>query len=255
MHIEDGMDLADLAVQMCDRGFGVGGDGLLAVAQAPDGLTLRMFNPDGTEDFCGNGLRCAARHANSLGWVGEAFTIHHYGRDVAVEIEGDLFSTGIGSASYRPEDIPVQFSSDPSNTFDRVVFEDGPKGIRGSALTTGSTHTVIPGPLPIDEEILRLGPLIENAPQFPIRTSVIWVEEVSPMILKIRIWERGVGETFGCGTGSSAAAVDYMRRQGVSGKVEVRNPGGTVWIMSESWDAGITVMGEAREVYAGVLAP
>ena len=215
-----------------------------------------MFNPDGTEDFCGNGLRCAALHAHRQGWVGEQFTIRHLGRIVQTLIEDGLIRTELGSASYCAEDIPVRFHEDPQNTFDRVIWEDGIRSIQGSVLTTGSTHTIIPGPLPDDATIADLGPKIENAPQFPDRTSVIWVKTAAPMVLAIRIWERGVGETQGCGTGSSAAAVDYLRRTGGGGTVEVRNPGGTVWVTAAAWDAQVSVRGEAREVFEGVwLAP
>lgn len=83
--------LARLAVAMADRRFGVGGDGLLAAEPLGEGrVLLRMFNPDGTEDFCGNGLRCAAVHAHARGWVGDAFTLEHLGRDVAVQIRNEI---------------------------------------------------------------------------------------------------------------------------------------------------------------------
>jgi diaminopimelate epimerase len=101
---------------------------------------------------------------------------------------------------------------------------------------------------------LELSPLIENAPQFPLRTSVIWSHEVAPMKLEIRIWERGVGETQGCGTGSSAAAIDYLRRLGKGGTVEVSNPGGSVWVTAKTWHSPISVLGEAREVFEAMLA-
>jgi diaminopimelate epimerase len=246
-------ELPNLAIRMCDRRFGVGGDGLLAAGMEGSDLRLRMFNPDGTEDFCGNGMRCAAMHAKHQGWMGDEFLIKHLGRSVPTRIEGDLVRTEIGIASYDPEAIPARFDVDPANTFDRVVWSDGTRTLCGSALTTGSTHTVIPGPLPDDASLNELGPRIENELQFPNRTSVIWYEELAPMVLQIRIWERGVGETQGCGTGSSAAAVDYLRRQGLGGNVEVRNPGGSVWISAASWDAPISVTGEAREVFEGAI--
>ena len=210
-----------------------------------------MFNPDGTEDFCGNGLRCAAIHAHSLGWVGQHFVIRHLGRLVPAWIEVGLVRTELGPASYDPKKIPVRFEEDSGNTFDRIIWHEGARSIRGSVLTTGSTHAVIPGPLPNDATLEELGRRIENAPQFPSRTSVIWVKEAAPMVLKIRIWERGVGETQGCGTGSSAAAIDYLRRANLGGTVEVRNPGGTVWVTAESWDAPISVKGEARQIFNG----
>jgi diaminopimelate epimerase len=244
------LDLGSLAIAMCDRRFGVGGDGLLALERA-EPLKLRMFNPDGTEDFCGNGLRCAAVHAHSIGWAGDRFIISHRGRNVQVCLgpTGDV-TTVLGNASYDPDVVPLEAGM-PA-IFDGVIYADPRIEVRGSALTTGSTHVVVPtDALPRDEEFLDLGPKIENFKFYPNRTSVIWSEAVAPDHLRIRIWERGVGETLGCGTGSSAAAIDYLRREGRGGRVTVDNRGGTVVVEASRWDAPITVIGTAAQVFEG----
>ena len=84
-----------------------------------------------------------------------------------------------------------------------------------------------------------------------MRTSVMWSQEISENVIRIRPWERGVGETRGCGSGSSAAAADYLRRKGRGGSVEVQNPGGSVIVRMTRWDAPIEVEGIAHEVYQG----
>jgi diaminopimelate epimerase len=244
--------LPKLAIDICDRRFGVGGDGLLAVSKEPDEVRLRMFNPDGTEDFCGNGIRCAAVHAHSQGWVGDSFVIGHRDRKVPVEIDGATVRTTIGVADYTPEKIPLL----GPELFNATVWSgiDGgtPLSLFGSVLTTGSTHTIIPTScLPDDETFRSVSAKIEVDPKFPERTSVIWRQEVAPNVLKLRIWERGVGETLGCGTGSSAAAADYLRRSGRGGRVEVQNPGGTVFVEMAAWNAPVTIEGQAQEVYSG----
>ena len=240
----DGL-LARLAVAMADRRFGVGGDGLLAAAKTGEGrVRLRMFNPDGTEDFCGNGLRVAAVHARAQGWVGETFTIDHLGRAVPVEIGGGEVETRLGGASYLPADVPLR-----GPELFRAAL---PGGRIGSSLTTGSTHTVVwVDELPEDEAFFAESPALENHGTFPDRTSVMWTRLVGPDHLRLRIWERGVGETQGCGTGSTAAAVDYLRGEGRAGRVRVDNPGGTIHV---SWDpaANVTeVEGTAEYVYSG----
>lgn len=249
----DASTLPQLAIQLCDRRFGVGGDGLLAVGMEEDDLRLRMFNPDGTEDFCGNGLRCAAIHAHSQNWVGDRFLIRHHGRDVPAVIKGGNVKTTLGVATYDPALVPVNFESEPANSFDRIVWTDGSTVVSGSVLSTGTTHTIIPGPLPDDHKFHSLSPRIETALQFPDRTSIMWAETVAPMVLKLRIWERGVGETLGCGSGSTAAAVDYLRRVGHGGTVEVINPGGTVWVSASAWNEPVTLKGGANEVFEGVV--
>jgi diaminopimelate epimerase len=211
-----------------------------------------MFNPDGTEDFCGNGLRCAAVHATIQGWVGEKFIIHHLGEQVPARVCGEgCVETQLYAASYDPNQVPVHFEENPDQTFNRNPLWPG-LNVDGSSLSTGSTHTILwPAALPEDEEFFHLGPLIENDPQFPERTSVMWACETSPMRLQIRIWERGAGETLGCGTGASATAVDYLRRKGTGGSVEVISKGGSLQISAPSWDAPLLVRGIAKELYRG----
>ncbi len=240
----DGL-LARLAISMADRRFGAGGDGLLAAEPLGEGRArLRMFNPDGTEDFCGNGLRCAAVHAHAHGWVGDAFTIEHLGREVAVRIGGGRVTTGLGGATYEPERVPVL----GSERFRAVL----PGGRMGSCLSTGSTHTVLwVDALPDDAAFFSESPVLENDPIFPERTSVMWTQVVGPDHLRLRIWERGVGETQGCGTGSTAAAVDHLRYEGRGGRVRVDNPGGTVFVAWDSTSNGTEVEGAAEQVYEG----
>jgi diaminopimelate epimerase len=261
-HIDDlvseGRDIDDflkrLAVQASDRKFGIGGDGILAIRMEESDLRLRMFNPDGTEDFCGNGIRCAARHAFDLGWVGPGFTVKHLDRNIATTIEEERISTIIGFADYTPEKVPHKNGELFNETVWSGMDSGMPLSLFGSALTTGSTHVVIPtSVLPEDDSFRSISARIEVDPLFPNRTSVIWSKEIAPMKLQIRIWERAVGETLGCGTGSSAAAVDYLRRKRAGGTVEVVNPGGSVFVSMDAWNAPITVVGQAEAVYSGTF--
>jgi diaminopimelate epimerase len=245
--------LTSLAIKMSDRKFGVGGDGLLVLDKTEAGLTLRMFNPDGSEDFCGNGLRSAAWHAHLLGWVGFDFQISHLGRNVPVTIRGDEISTMIGAASYAPDDVPTTAMGEMFNTTIWSGMDAGmPLSVPGSALTTGSTHVVIPTyAIPDDDTFRSVSAKIEVDPMYPQKTSVIWAREIEPMKLEVRIWERAVGETLGCGTGSSAAAANYLRMKQKGGTVQVQNPGGSLEVSMERWDAPITLVGKAEQVYSG----
>jgi diaminopimelate epimerase len=245
--------LSELSIAICDRRFGVGGDGLLAVEMEGEALRLRMFNPDGTEDFCGNGIRCAVVHAHALGWVGNAFTVRHLDREVPTEIGEGRVRTTLGLADYRPEKVPHGAYGELFNTTVWSGMDAGqPLSLFGSALTTGSTHVVIPTTsLPDDESFLAVSPKIETDPLYPDRTSVIWAQEVGPDHLKIRIWERGVGETLGCGTGATAAAADYLRRKGRGGKVTVESRGGTLQVSAASWMEPLTIEGIAEQVFRG----
>jgi len=245
--------LSELSIAICDRRFGVGGDGLLAVGMEEGTVRLRMFNPDGTEDFCGNGIRCAAVHAHALGWVGTTFTIRHLDREIPVEIGEGRVRTIIGVADYRSEKVPHTAIGQLYNSTIWSGMDSGmPLSIFGSALTTGSTHTVIPtAALPDQETFESVSPKIERSPLFPDRTSVIWAQETGDNQLQLLIWERGVGETLGCGTGASAAAANYLRGKGRGGTVEVTSKGGTLRVSMDSWSAPITVEGVAERVFQG----
>ncbi|MBS1704848.1 MAG: diaminopimelate epimerase [Armatimonadetes bacterium] len=245
-------DLSDMAIRLCDRRFGIGSDGLLTLEQrADDSLNMRMFNPDGTEDFCGNGLRCAAQHAYEIGWFSDGVsTIHHGGKPIRFwrGVEGTI-TNEIGPASYHPDHVPT---SGREEILRREISMHG-ELLRISSLTTGSTHTVVEiDAMPSDEKFGRISPILEHHPFYPDRTSVIWLV-AHPEHLQIRIWERGVGETLGCGTGSSAAAAHYFRTQGHGGRIEVRNPGGSVVVEGDSWDSILRITGVAKTVFHGWL--
>lgn len=244
--------LSQLSEAMCRHHFGIGGDGLLAVGMEEGDVRLRMFNPDGTEDFCGNGIRCAAQHVYEQKWVGESFNIRHLDRVVPCTVSGDRIKTEIGTASYDPKDVPTNIQGE---LFNQTIFaarvDDWSVVLQGSALSTGSTHVILPtGSLPDDDGFVKISQQLEHDPRFPLRTSVIWSVQ-DGNALKIRIWERGVGETFGCGTGSSAAAVDWMRRRKEGGTIEVKNPGGSVWVTADTWHHPITIEGTAETLFEG----
>lgn len=253
-------DLSSLAVRMCARHTSIGSDGLLVVEPVDrHRLHMRMFNPDGSEDFCGNGLRCAAVYAAEQGWVDaeREFTIHHFGRDVRCLVDGNQASTVLGRATFRAAEVPWgTLSQADEEWFDREIEAGGWIG-SASLVSTGSTHTVIFVPeLPDDETVAKVGSALEHHPIFPSRTSVIWVHRIVSDHLQIRIWERGVGETLGCGTGSSAAAIVEARRDGRAGPrtIRVDNPGGTVRVSFDGWDQPISISGEANRVYSGRFA-
>ncbi len=238
-------DPTPLAIRLCERKFGIGSDGLLVVATEDDGLHLRMFNPDGTEDFCGNGLRCAAAHAYRLGWVEREHRIEHFGRLVSALVQPDgAVMTAIGPAVYEPEDVPIA-RKEP-------LIDEEVLGYVGSALNAGSTHFVtFVREIPDDDEFLKAGPAIEEHKLFPERTSVIFAVEDGVRRLRIRIWERGVGETLGCGTGSSAAAAEWMRRHGQAGIVEVINPGGSLVVHADTVGGSLVTTSSPFEPFSG----
>jgi len=252
-------DWPRLSMALCNRRFGVGGDGLLVVGESDVAdARMRMFNPDGTEDMCGNGLRCVIHHAPAAaGRLPAAGTIETLAgvRGFRVNPDGTI-TTDMGIPHFAPADLPMTAPG-------RARVLDFPLPLDAdflcvSVVSTGTTHTVVfVDELPNDERFLRLSPRIENHPLFPERTSVLWTKVEPPNALRLRIWERGVGETLGCGTGACAAAV-LARVQGKIngfGPVAVASKGGTLHV---DWAGGtndpISLTGRAHVVYAGSIS-
>lgn len=248
VHGEDtlGHDLPTLAREVCARGFGIGSDGLLTL----QGRELRMFNPDGSEDFCGNGLRCAAVHARAMGWIEDADVIQHFGRTVRVWITGPSCArVELPPASFAPDDIPLLAEAELFQGELRL----GEEALTASSLSTGSAHTVLIEPEPpADERFFRVSQELEAHPLFPERTSVMWTTPLAERKLRMRPFERGAGETQGCGTGSAAVAVTWSRLKGVTGQLEIVNTGGSVMVHLEDWRGPILLESEVKETFQGV---
>lgn len=245
-------DLGTLAIESCERRFGIGADGMLVLDMlTPAYGELRMFNADGTEDFCGNGLRCAVNYAVHQMDSNRELVIEQMGRKVPCRYEDGIVHIALPAASFAPTDVPTILTEEVWNVNQTV--ED--REFTLSALSTGSTHTIIfQAELPADADFFQYSPILEHHSWFPERTSVMWTQVDGPNEISIRIWERGVGETLGCGTGSTAAAVAFMRREGIGGPIRVNNPGGAVTVDAERWDGPLTLSGAAQISYAGELS-
>jgi diaminopimelate epimerase len=255
------------AVRLCDRRFGIGADGLMLLMPSESAaIRMRMFNPDGTEDMCGNGMRCVLHLAKERGLVGTSGTIETpVGlRHFTLRDDGTI-RTEMGLPSFDAAAIPFLGAESEQGTLPflkNIVLPHGDRHITLSGVVnTGSTHTVLlVDELPDDETFLFWSPYIENHPLFPERTSVMWTKILSPSLLRLRIWERGVGETLGCGTGASAAAViARLMADMYSGPLQVQSAGGTLTV---EWDgnathpnAAIYLTGTAQITYAGHVLP
>jgi diaminopimelate epimerase len=250
---ESNSDWPALARQLCPRHWAVGADGLLVLSR--DGerdLRMRMFNPDGTEDMCGNGLRCAALHAvERLGLPTELTVATLAGeRRIAVRLTGDgraEVRAEMGRADLRPAAIPMRWSGE--RAVDLPVSVDG-TDVRLTALSTGTAHAVLFGPPPENATFLRLSPALETHALFPERTSVLWATPEGSDGLSLRIWERGVGETLACGTGACAAAVAAVVNGLAGRQVAVRSPGGVLRVEIGP-DLELTLTGPAARVFRG----
>jgi diaminopimelate epimerase len=220
-----------LRAALCDRRRGVGADGLIRLLGGRDGADCEMelTNADGgLAEISGNGLRCLAHVAAKLGLGGDDRLLVDTAagrREMTIrrrpgDGEVDYAEADMGLVMFTPELVPVLADS----PFDLEAVVDGTK-YRGDAAGVGNPHFVIfvdePAAVPLD----RHGPVLEHDPRFPNRTNVE-MAAVTPSGLRMRIWERGVGETQSCGSGACAAGAVAHRRGLAPARMTVAVPGG-----------------------------
>lgn len=194
-------------VQLCDRRRGVGADGVLVVTKG-DPIRMEYWNADGSPaEMCGNGLRCVARYAYDKGWSTD--------RNFAVD-------TPMGARGVRvlEEGIEVQLGR-PA-----IVGHTKIDGERYHLIDVGNPHAVVMVDDPADSDVVGVGQALQNEAVFEHGTNVEFVTVIDGG-LKMRVWERGVGETQACGTGMVAAAFVATKTDGLTGAIEVTVPGGT----------------------------
>ena len=252
-------DVSVLAIDMCHRHTGIGADGLLVIDKSEIAdFKMWMCNPDGTLDVCGNGLRCVTRYVVECGLITKKqLTIETLVdvRDAKYLHENDSsspISVTMGTPQLLPAEIPMNVEGKKVQNFPLSL----PNGfvMPITALSTGSTHSVYFTPeLPDDSTFFEISPLVENHDIFPERTSLMWCKVENETRLRLRIWERGAGETLGCGTGACAAAVAAILAGKVSSNkpIEVVSKGGTLTIDCQS-NEPILMIGPAEFVFEGI---
>jgi diaminopimelate epimerase len=236
----EGKDLPDLALMACDRHFGVGADGILI--PAPSGtadLEMVYLNSDGsTSEMCGNGLRCLARYAKDHGMVG-----------------GEAISVATGAGVKK-----VILFDDGSSRVDMGAphfdAEIGVGGFRFLRVSMGNPHAVafLESEAAVDTiDLSTLGPPIEEDPIFPEKTNVEFGFARGGHDVRMRIWERGAGETLASGSGSCAVAVAALRLGLAQSPVSVHMDGGAVQVEWSGDGEPVYIEGPADYVCEGEL--
>jgi diaminopimelate epimerase len=241
-------ELVRLLPVLCDRFRGVGSDGLLAFD--PKAMTVRIFNPDGSEaQKSGNGLRITAAHAVLEHGAGTDFELKTVDRSNAVHVltrngAEVVCELDIGRPSFRAADLPAQFDGEP----DRVHLDTPVGRVEAMLVSVGNPHCVVFGEPATKERCLELGPHLEHNPAFPERTNVQLFEVIDRARVRVEIWERGAGYTLASGTSASAVAAACMRAGLIGDQVTIQMPGGDLRIRREQ-SGHLVQSGPARRVY------
>lgn len=248
-------DPAAQARQMADRHFGVGGDGLVLIcpSTAAD-VRMRMFNADGSEaEMCGNAIRCVAKYAYDHGLTDKRTLAIETGRGVlTLELEvHDALVTRVrvdmGEPILEPDQIPTTL---PGRMVQNVPLTIAGRTFPVTCVSMGNPHCVTFVDELNDQWVHDFGPLIEVDPHFPRRVNAEFVQVLSPTEVRMRVWERGSGETLACGTGAAAVCVAGVLTGRTQRKITVHLLGGDLEL---EWAANGRVYktGPATEVFSG----
>lgn len=245
----------ELAVRVCDRHFGVGADGLVFLLPSGEAdVKMRIFNSDGSEaEMCGNVIRCAAKYLREHGIVEkEKVRVETLAGIIVPELilEGErvaLVRVDMGEPRLERSEIPM--SGPPGRVVDEPLAVDGAV-YRVTAVSMGNPHCVIFVP-EVDSVPLRdIGPRIENLPAFPRKTNVEFIKVLGGEEIRMRVWERGAGETLACGTGACAAAVAAHLNGRTGRRVTVHLQAGDL-LIEWAGDNHIYMTGPAEEIFSG----
>ena len=248
----------ELVVQLCDRRFGVGGDGVI-LALPPNGggeLRMRIFNADGTEpEMCGNGIRCLARFLADCDGDGPGRTWQVdtlAGRIVPELLPEGTIRVDMGAPFLTPSEIPTTLEVGEAGLPSGELEIDGER-FAVAAAGMGNPHVVVPVDSVDEIDLERFGSQLEIHPAFPAKTNVHFVEVLSPFHLVMRVWERGAGPTLACGTGACATLV-ACHRLGLSERTaRIDLPGGPLQIHWDAMNGKVFMDGPAEHVFDGSI--
>ncbi len=249
--------------RLADRHFGVGADQILVVEPAPSAdvdFGYRIFNADGGEvEQCGNGARCFAVYVRDRGLTAKrTIRVATRGGVIAPQLQDDgRVTVDMGAPRFAPEAAGF----DPSGLVarDEGGFARWPLQLDGaelllSVLSMGNPHAVQRVADVDAAPVARIGALLERHPRFVARVNAGFMQVLDRGHLRLRVWERGAGETLACGTGACAAAVAGMRHGWLDAAVDVDTRGGRLSIAWAGGDAPVLMTGPAVHVFEGRIA-
>ena len=244
--------------RLADRHFGIGFDQLLLVEPAANSdvdFTYRIFNADGGEvEQCGNGARCFALYVRHKGLTDKStITVATAAGTLVLTVDDqDCVRVNMGVPVFQPADIPLNMDQQQP----RYTIDLNNQTIEFGAVSLGNPHAVIEVDNVDTCDIETLGPLLESLPLFPQRVNVGFMQIISDDHIRLRVFERGSGETLACGSGACAAAVIANLWQKCGKNIKVSLPGGDLEVyLNEQQDhnGAVFLNGPASFVFEGEL--
>ena len=247
------IEWGDLAQKIAHRHFGVGGDGLVLILPGKETpVQMRMFNSDGSEaEMCGNAVRCIGGYVHNHGHFPEKnFQVQTKAGLIGIEIQEDgLIKVDMGKPILKPTEIPINVDGD--RVIDHPLEVEGFKGTF-TGVSMGNPHAVFFLDKIESLKLEQFGPLIEHHELFPNRINSEFIEILSPKEVNFRVWERGAGETWACGTGAAASHVAGVMKGVLEEKVLFHLKGGDLILETDENLSRVYIHGPYEEVAKGI---
>lgn len=243
-----------LAIKLSDRHFGIGGDGIIfALPSNKADLMMRIFNADGSEaEMCGNGIRQLVVFALDKKLINKNhLTVETLAGIKTIEINNGEIKVDMGAPILNPEKIPAIAEINKTGyAIKSIKVHD--KNFDFTLVSMGNPHAITFVDDVANFEVEKYGKVVENMKEvFPKRTNVEFIQVITRNKIKMRVWERGSGETFACGTGACASVVASILNGLTDNKVNVELLGGNLLI--ELKDGKVYMTGDAHKVFDGVI--
>lgn len=241
--------------RLTDRRYGIGCDQVLVIeaASAPEvDFNYRIFNADGSEvGQCGNGARCLARFVREQGLSSaDRLRVQTAARILTLEHAPDgRIRVDLGVPDFVPAHLPMTLPQAAQYAVTLPLHGE----VRFTALSMGNPHAVITVDDVHTAPVQTLGPVMQALPSFPESVNVGFMQVLAPHEIRLRVYERGAGETLACGSGACAAAVSGIRSGVLRSPVQVQVPGGRLAVSWDGGDAPVWLEGDTETVFRGEL--
>lgn len=254
---QDIKNRSELAKKVSDRHFGIGSDGLILICQSNIAdFRMQMFNSDGTEaEMCGNGIRCVGKFVYDNGFTDKKeLKIETLAGIKKLELitkneKVEEVKVDMGEPILDPKEIPVISEENPVKDLNLILLD---RNFKFSCVSMGNPHAITVLDDDVNEfDVEKYGKLAEINEAFPKRTNVEFINIINKNRIKMRVWERGAGETLACGTGACASAVATILNGYTDRNITVELLGGNLEIEWNKEDNHIYMTGPASTVFKG----
>lgn len=249
-------NIKEITKKISNRHFGIGSDGVILISKSKTAdFKMKMYNADGSEaQMCGNGIRCVGKYVYDKGLTKQSqITIETLAGTKQLELQiqnqkVEKVKVDMGEPVLEPENIPVKASKNTN-----ILLQSQDKEFSFTCVSMGNPHAITIVKHLENFEIEKYGKNLENHPIFPERANIEFIQIINKNKIKMRVWERGSGETLACGTGACAVVVACCQNQLTHNQVEVELLGGCLQIEWDKKNNHVYMIGPAKTIFEGEI--